>query len=58
MFLFYTLFGGVTIFCLFLSVLYDSAPLIVLSGVVLILTFLGAFANFYDDGDNDGGTAA
>lgn len=57
MFIFYTLLGGVVICCLFMSVLYDNPTLIIASGISLVLTFLGAFANFYGD-DNDGGNAA
>jgi hypothetical protein len=57
MFMLYTLAGGGAIFALFLSVLYDNPVLIIASGAALVLTFLGAFANFYND-DNDGGNAA
>lgn len=55
MFIFYTLLGGLVICGLFMAVVQDNAALILFSGIALVLTFLGAFANFY--GDNDGGNA-
>lgn len=58
MFMLYTLAGGSAIFALFLSVLYDNPVLIIASGLVLVLTFLGAFANFTDGNDDDDGSAA